>query len=111
MYVDNGNNGTLEDTLFIASVPLGQTIVNSVVKNIFIYPNPVEDFVFIKSTSDVNMKMDITLSDLQGRKVFNSSFYQDKGIQSKSIDLRTIASGTYILTLYDDKGSVVHTQK
>jgi hypothetical protein len=111
VYVDNGNNGTLEDTLFIASVPLGQTIVNSVVKNIFIYPNPVEDFVFIKSTSDVNMKMDITLSDLQGRKVFNSSFYQDKGIQSKSIDLRTIASGTYILTLYDDKGSVVHTQK
>ncbi|MBK7040696.1 MAG: T9SS type A sorting domain-containing protein [Bacteroidetes bacterium] len=48
---------------------------------------------------------------MQGRKVFNSSFYQDKGIQSKSIDLRTIASGTYILTLYDDKGSVVHTQK
>ena len=54
-----------------------------------IYPNPVNDVLNIKSTSDINS----TIYDITGKKVLESS--------SKNINLEKLSKGIYIIKIKD----------
>ncbi|MEI8203999.1 MAG: T9SS type A sorting domain-containing protein [Bacteroidota bacterium] len=64
------------------------------VHNIKIYPNPVGDVVYIK-TSRFALGSTYDVSDLSGKKIFNGKLLNE----TTSIDLRTLASGLYFLKI------------
>jgi hypothetical protein len=62
-----------------------------------IFPNPVSDFVYVKTILGSYL---ISVSDLNGREV---SQLQNKSI----IDLRSLAPGNYILTIFDENRKLI----
>jgi hypothetical protein len=68
-----------------------QTILN-------IYPNPTNGTVWIKGFSEDKPMMDLTVVDILGRNVFNSTKFD----ANKPVDLNQIAPGIYYLLV---KGS------
>lgn len=62
-------------------------------ENIGIFPNPISDYLNIKSTS--NQKMRIQIIDLKGIKVYTSESKRD----NKRIDVSHLSSGIYLLQL------------
>jgi hypothetical protein len=69
-------------------------------EEIEIYPNPVFDFLFVKSKYPYM----ITVSDLNGREVSKSQC-------NSIVDFSNLSSGTYVLNLYDDNRNLVLSKK
>jgi len=62
-------------------------------KNFLIYPNPAQDFIYLKSLSEDNFKIDIF--DTSGRKVLQSF---GLGLENK-IDISSFNAGFYVLKI------------
>jgi len=62
-------------------------------KNFLIYPNPTQDFIYLKSLSEDNFKIDIF--DTSGRKVLQSF---GLGLENK-IDISSFNAGFYVLKI------------
>lgn len=69
-----------------------------------IYPNPVTEFAFFAMKDD-KAKLYGTLYNLSGQAIYSSVLQQ--GDQNKFLDMSSIAQGTYILRLTDDKGAII----
>ena len=64
-----------------------------------IYPNPIEDYITLKSPELGSEDMQIEIFNLQGNKVFNSLI---KPIQNVIVvDLNELRKGMYILKITD----------
>lgn len=72
------------------------------VTQLAVYPNPANDQLLIKFTSGGNHQ--VALTDLQGRKIWDETFYGDK-----MIDLSRLTRGVYILNWRN--GSFFGTEK
>jgi len=70
-------------------------------KNIFIYPNPASDFVSIKSNEFLK---NITLTNLQGKVVFNKQYNVSEISTLSKLDLRYLNKGLYFITVETNKG-------
>jgi len=49
--------------------------------------------------------MQVFLSDISGKKVNTSVEYFAAGVTQKSINVSSLASGIYLLSVYDESGS------
>ncbi|HEB62585.1 MAG TPA: T9SS type A sorting domain-containing protein, partial [Bacteroidetes bacterium] len=68
-------------------------------KSIIIYPNPASDEVHLKNTKEKQK--------IQMIEVFNTMSERVKKVQGKSLDVRDLPSGTYILRITTKNGKVI----
>ena len=62
------------------------------------FPNPVTDDLEIVLSSKSQTTYQLTLSDLNGRKIWNSNQQTQKGLTYTTIDMSELESGCYFLT-------------
>jgi hypothetical protein len=68
-----------------------------------LYPNPTEQFVTVESTKRDDMR--VHLFDALGKSIQVSSVFQEK----ITIDLQTLAAGSYILMVTTQAGQPLHS--
>ncbi len=105
IYVDNGNNGTLEDTLFLNTTSIGPFENDN---SINVYPNPVNDKLVVSIDSKDKGNYLLDMYDIKGGRILSQLL---KIQDSKSIiNTASLSSGTYFLRIYKD-GKVVYRKK
>ncbi|MFD0963172.1 S8 family serine peptidase [Pseudofulvibacter geojedonensis] len=67
-----------------------------------IWPNPAKSNLFIEMNDAVNSDVNISLFDLQGRRVYQNSFNNNNSVFNQTIDLNNIANGSYIIQIEHD---------
>jgi len=68
-----------------------------------LYPNPTEQFVTVESTKEDNMQVHVY--DASGKSILVSSIFQQK----ITVDLQTLAAGSYILRITTKDGLPLHS--
>lgn len=69
-----------------------------------VYPNPVNDHLFLRITSDGIEKLNLRILDIQGREIMLKQFAEIPKILNEKIILPTLASGIYIIQLFNKDG-------
>jgi hypothetical protein len=69
-----------------------------------INPNPAHGSYTLTVTGLNNSKVEVTMTDLQGRTAFESSYTSTGKVLVKTIDLSGFARGTYLVKIKTDKG-------
>ncbi len=97
--------GNKADTLFVFQKGKPTNIKGNLRESFVLYPNPVNDFLVIKQSSDVKIKQ-IDLLDIYGRKQQVS----DANLQQNeiSLDLRNFSKGFYIVQIHTNQGIVAY---
>ena len=80
-----------------------QTCTNSV-NSLKIIPNPVVDKVSIIVSREKAGRINLTLVNAEGKRVFENTYQQAAGSQIKTIDMRQMSAGIYFIkVIADDK--------
>ncbi len=74
------------------------------------FPNPADENLNIVLSSKTESAYQLTLSTLNGQKVFESSQTIQKGLTYNSIDIREFQNGFYFLTV-SHEGKIISTHK
>ena len=64
-----------------------------------VYPNPSNGEFYLLTDSDLNLRLDISISDLLGKKCFTHEVAPVSKLNVEHLDVQTLPSGTYILSL------------
>ena len=64
-----------------------------------VFPNPASDVLNVKFNNSTTLLENATIYDLSGRLVMNSM------ITNQTIDVKSLAAGSYLLVLKDEKGN------
>jgi hypothetical protein len=96
-----GYDGEVEDYTINIEAVLGVENELDVLNAINIYPNPASDQVFVSLPNTIEL-LDYRISNTIGQVVF-----QDKPNNTSTIDVSSMNSGIYFLTLNTDKGELV----
>jgi hypothetical protein len=105
--VDNGNDGTTDDTLFITGWPVGmQNIINK--NGIKVYPNPVSNELNIEWASAPG-SYTVSLTDIVGRVVYTNTVAGNKG--KAQVTMNPYPTGVYLLQVTDHKGVTIFKDK
>lgn len=86
--------------------------VNADVNSIVLYPNPVNNGQSITLVYDLKNTIKtgiVSIFDITGKKVKQLNLNSKSGFNNQAIDISSLASGSYILSVNTDKG--VNTQK
>ncbi len=67
-----------------------------------LWPNPVQSNLHIQMNDVSNASVNIALYDLQGRLVYVNKFDNNSSLFNKTIELNTIANGSYIIQIEHD---------
>jgi hypothetical protein len=62
-----------------------------------LYPNPVENIANLNIDQDVANTLRIVISDAMGKQVRQMEFSGQKGLNRKTLDLSSLASGSYMI--------------
>lgn len=62
-----------------------------------VYPNPSEDIVYVQPKLNGSGVLELTLFDISGRHLKQNSVGLQNGNEKQSINLSSLASGTYLL--------------
>ena len=100
---NNGTNAT-SNTLLIE-----QQFMNDL-ELVKAFPNPAENNLNVVLSSKSESVYQLTLSTLNGQKVFDSNQSVEKGLSYTSIDVREFQNGFYLLTVTQE-GKVLSTHK
>ena len=101
-----GDNGT-PSTSFALNSPLSAR-TNELAENISIQlsPNPTPSSMFIKLDSKVSKSLDLHISDLSGRVVLAEKWSIVVGDNYKTVDLKNLVSGAYMVQLLDNQNVI-----
>jgi hypothetical protein len=86
----------------ILSIP---SIITAKNNDVFIYPNPVDDFVYIKFINFEPLKFKIDLVDLLGKPVKKFNF--NNSADNFVIDISGFKSGIYFIKISYDQQEVI----
>ncbi len=100
---ENGTN-TTSNTLAIE-----QEFMNDL-ELVKTFPNPADNNLNVVLSSKTETTYQLTLSTLNGQKVFNSNQVVQKGLTYNSIDIREFQNGFYLLTI-SQEGKTLSTHK
>lgn len=104
--VDNGNDGTTDDTLFIAGFPVDmKNIINK--GGIKIYPNPVHDELNVEFATAG--KYSIIITDVVGKTISNNTVSVSAGRTELPMD--QLPAGMYLIQVKDEKGNILLKDK
>jgi hypothetical protein len=102
--VDSRNN------VWIAKVRANNVLLG--VEELFVYPNPANNFVKISAVFDRNELVNIELLDLQGRVVKKLNNQRvEKGSIEFLVDVSAVVTGNYVLTITSEDGATRLSQK
>ena len=73
-----------------------------------IYPNPSNGEFYLLTDSDLNLHLDISISDLLGKKCFTHEVDPVSKINVEHIDVDALPPGTYILSLRVKENNTNH---
>ncbi len=90
-------NGCTATALFIVT---STSDINT--SEVAIYPNPVNDILVVESSEVNALKANILISNINGAKVLESQFIQDK----EMINVSILAPGVYVVHILNAKGSL-----
>ena len=74
-----------------------------------IYPNPASDMLQFDLVLPYAENINIQITDIKGNAVQNYSFKAIKGLNQKSIDIKALNAGQYVLRL--EAGELVEVRK
>jgi hypothetical protein len=106
------NNNGEEFGLFLVPatggnfIELDQTsnIEKEIISESSIFPNPVQDDLNLKFSSDGFQILNLTIYDLQGRELMNSPYTVHDGINFISLNLSDLRPGNYVIRIANDEG-------
>ncbi len=85
------------------TVPFKVTTVSGIeennLKNISVYPNPANKYIYINSTNHLTNQ--ITLTNISGKEVFSD--FSNKNKAEYSIDISSFNSGIYFVNIYTEE--------
>ena len=73
-----------------------------------IYPNPSNGEFYLLTDSDLNLHLDVSISDLIGKKCFTKEVDPVSKINVEHLDVQTLPAGTYILSLHVKESNTSH---
>lgn len=90
----------IQHTISHTITPIAQGVIEPG-QNIFvsIYPNPANDKFNIRSRNINAEKGTITLSELNGKKIYTADLQISKGVIAQDVDVASIANGFYIINI------------
>jgi hypothetical protein len=99
--IDTISNPSINESLEVTE---GATLSleNSLTNELFIYPNPAKDVLYINSL-ELNTNMIYTIFDITGKRIMNSK------LKEPSIDISKLSPGNYILRIVS--GASIKSQK
>ena len=80
---------------------------NSLLQNVAVYPNPSNGIVFVDLEAYELQNLKITITTIAGAEVLTQSHKNINGKFGTSINLSSLAKGTYMVKLQSERGSVV----
>lgn len=75
-----------------------------------VYPNPSQDFIYIKSSTKDESTLSYVLTDASGKKIQGKEGCISKLNNEQTVSLQDLPSGVYFLQIVDDKKSVNHSK-
>lgn len=88
---------------FASSASVGIT-ENVTVAPSTVFPNPARDIAYVRFNADKEYKYTIEVSDLTGKPVIHTTGITTKGNNTVSMDIHNISNGTYIVSIFNEKG-------
>ncbi len=83
---------------YLADIYVGQQELAEVATDLKIYPNPASDRIFVSFNLGKPQSFTLSLTDLNGRLVFNETNGSQQGRLTKEISLQGLSKGVYVLT-------------
>ncbi len=81
---------------------------NSETSSLLIYPNPINNVVYVKyKSSETNSTFELTINNILGQAVYTSSVPSFQGEYAKTIDLSKVKPGDYFMQIATDKKKIV----
>jgi Secretion system C-terminal sorting domain len=101
-----GDNGTPSTSVQVLSPLTART--NELAENIHIQlsPNPTPSVLSIELDSKISKSLDLKVSDLSGRTVIFEKWTIQTGDNQKTVDLKSLSKGAYMIQLIDNQNVV-----
>lgn len=110
--IDSFKNGSFvqdsRDYFYYATFPLAVQQVLKSINEVVIYPNPATESVNITFNAINNFNAQISISDITGKTRMLIFQPINKGENKINTTISTLESGTYILSILDNKGKAYH---
>lgn len=98
-------------TFNINSTTKSDDVRNSLTySGIRVWPNPIEDQMYVEMNAACDCTGTITLSNCDGAKVWSEPITMSKGLNQYSFDASKLASGIYLLSIQTEYGNNLHTK-
>lgn len=78
--------------------------------NLKVYPNPVDNILYIKPDLQGAGELTVKLFDLHGRRILQKNFSLQTGLEKQQLNLSTLQQATYMLTVQFDRGKQSYRQ-
>jgi hypothetical protein len=111
VYVDQGNDGIYEDTLFLTYVPVGLDEIQKNAEYIKTYPNPASKQLSIAINRPEQGTYAVSLLDVLGRVVYKQQMNFKAGNDVQQIPVGNLAQGAYFIRIADDKRKNIYMEK
>jgi ELWxxDGT repeat protein len=105
----DSSNGTELFKMYDTTLAVKNVAFNAEVK---VYPNPATSTVVFDITSQSNQSLNIILTDMTGRTIYNSGVKAyTAGNNAVTVPVAELASGMYIYSLRDENGRLMMSGK
>lgn len=103
---DDFGDSTTSDKVHFSIVPTGINSLES--SGISVYPNPVQESVFVKLSKSVSGSAVVSINDLNGKPLIISNKSTLDGLHDWEVSLSGVPAGIYILKLETTEGTFYH---
>ncbi len=107
--MSTNGDGAACGTLVLAENPTSSAKELSQFVQLDVFPNPVENQLYLKTSSTTNGRYQIAIIDASGRNLKSQNIQLNSGESRHEIDVQDLSSGTYFLQLNGEKGSLTQT--
>lgn len=108
--VGSYGDASSRNNVWIAKVRSNNILLS--VEELFVYPNPSQDFIKVSSVFDQNELVNIALVDMQGRAIKTLENQKvEPGKIEFLVDVSTVATGNYVLTITSSSGATRLSKK
>lgn len=96
----NDGEHTVTDTIKINDSSVASVNEQDFKKlGINMFPNPSKETVFLQINNELNGDYNILIFDLNGKQILQDNFKKNQSIQQKSIELKGLTKGVYLIGL------------
>jgi len=111
IYVDNGLNGSHDDTLFVQEVALGNVPEFSNVSYVKVFPNPARDQLNVNIQWKQSETFTVLLADIYGRILHREQISHRPGTTRHPLSVSHLPAGTCYVTIFDSKQQLLYMEK